>query len=65
MHYNNKLNNKDHLNKKRAATFTAINKIRDLGIDNNNISSEMKSCLYKTYCRPIFYYGIENLFMTG
>ena len=63
-HYNNKLNNKDHLNKKRFATFSAVNKIKDLGIESINISTAMKSCLYKTYCRPVLFYGIENLVLS-
>ena len=41
-----------------------MNRIKDLGIYSNLISAEMKANLYKTYCRPILYYGIENLMMT-
>ena len=36
MFYDNKLSNKDHLNKKRTATFAAINKIQSLGIEKKN-----------------------------
>lgn len=64
MFYDNKLSNKDHLNKKRTATFAAINKIQSLGIEKKITTSKMKSCLYKTYCRPILYYGLENLKLT-
>ena len=61
MHYNNKLDNSDHLNKTRGGTFGAINKIKTLGMESNLTSTELKTCLYKTYCRPILYYGTENL----
>ena len=64
MFYTRKIDNKYHLNKKSSATFNAMNRIKDLGIDSNLISTEMKASLYKTYCRPILYYGIENLMMT-
>jgi hypothetical protein len=61
MHYNYKLDNSDHLNKTRGGTFGAINKIKTLGMESNLTSTELKTCLYKTYCRPLLYYGTENL----
>lgn len=65
INYNRKLNNKDHMNKKRGETFNVINKMRDIGIESDILTSEMKIFLYKTYCRPTLYYGMDQLVLTN
>lgn len=50
-----------HLANKRLSMSRSIYSMFPIGIQGSNMSNDIKSHLIKTYCRPILYYGIENL----
>jgi hypothetical protein len=51
----------EHIEEKVVSTVSAFNSMRKIGITNFSTSSSLKSFIYKVYCRPILYYGVENL----
>jgi hypothetical protein len=56
--------NVEHINKRKRAAFTALMKLKTLGIIDRNLHPTMKGQLYKTYIRPVLFYGLENFFLT-
>jgi hypothetical protein len=51
----------EHVEEKVVSTVSAFNSMRKIGITNFSTSYSLKSFIYKVYCRPILYYGVENL----
>jgi endonuclease/exonuclease/phosphatase family metal-dependent hydrolase len=49
------------IEEKKVSITNAFNAMRKIGIAERETSVNMKTFLYKVYCRPILYYGIENL----
>ncbi|CAF1093555.1 unnamed protein product, partial [Brachionus calyciflorus] len=54
-----RLNEKINLTKRKNSYLIGFNKFKRLGIQDVNVSSEVKLFYYKTYIRPLLYYGIE------
>ena len=52
---------KKHLDAKQKSTSNAFNSLRKVGITCRYTNYDVKSFLYKVYCRPILHYGVENL----
>jgi hypothetical protein len=57
----NNLKCDEHIEQKRTSTVNAFNSLRKVGITDINMNPSLKAFMYKVYCRPILYYGIENL----
>jgi hypothetical protein len=51
----------ERIEEKVVSTVRAFYSMRKIGITNILTSSSLKSFIYKVYCRPILYYGVENL----
>ena len=58
---NSKLNSSDHIDERRSNTVKAFNALRKTGITDFCVNPDVKSFMYKVYCRPILFYGIENM----
>jgi len=56
-----KLKSHGHIEEKTVSITNAFNALRNVGITEKDTSVSMKTFLYKVYCRPILFYGIENL----
>ena len=52
---------KKHLDSKKKSAGSAFNSLRQVGITSRYTNFDIKSFLYKVYCRPILHYGAENL----
>lgn len=63
IYLNEKMNNTTHLEKKRIATQIAMAKLKK-SLINKSTDPEIKVQLYKTFCRPVLYYGLESLSLT-
>ena len=62
---NQKNNNKDHLQERRIKAWASYHKLKnDIDIENKKMSLNLKIHLFKSYIRPIIYYGLENLHLT-
>lgn len=57
----NKLNSSLHLDKMRINMIKSMYNLNMIGLSSLKMNYETKSTLYKTFMRPILYYGIENL----
>jgi uncharacterized protein YggL (DUF469 family) len=57
-HITSDLSSATHANKKRLATLITINKLKKSVLKGSTCVS-MKVQIYKTFCRPILYYGAE------
>ncbi len=55
------LKNNLHLEKRRSKSLAAFFILRELGLTSKCISIKMKAQMYKTFIRPVLYYGLENL----
>ena len=55
------LNDKTHLANKQIATQRSSYKIKSVGLQSSKVAGYIKSHMFKVYCRPVMYYGIENL----
>ncbi|RNA19764.1 RNA-directed DNA polymerase from mobile element jockey-like [Brachionus plicatilis] len=52
---------KEHLRERRLSTWRAFHMLKtNLNLNSKEISPKLKAHLFKTYIRPIMYYGIEN-----
>ncbi|RNA41230.1 RNA-directed DNA polymerase from mobile element jockey-like [Brachionus plicatilis] len=52
---------KEHLRERRLSTWRAFYLLKtNLDICSKDISPKLKAHLFKTYVRPIMYYGLEN-----
>jgi hypothetical protein len=51
----------EQIDEKVINAISAFNSMRKVGIADKETSAVLKSFLYKVYCRPILYYGVENL----
>ncbi len=58
---NSKLNCSDHIEERRSNTIKAFNALRKTGITDLSVNPDLKSFMYKENCRPILFYGIENM----
>ncbi|CAF0803697.1 unnamed protein product, partial [Brachionus calyciflorus] len=54
-----KLDERLNLNKRKNAYLCGFNKFKRLGIQDLNVSTEIKLYYYKTYIRPLLFYGFE------
>jgi hypothetical protein len=52
--------NTDHIKRRKKAAYGALAKIGVLGINSEIMHPNMKGHLYKTFVRPVLYYGLEN-----
>jgi sporulation protein YlmC with PRC-barrel domain len=60
---NKKNNNKDHLNERRINTWRAYHSIKkEIGLEKKEMKPELKAFIWKSYIRPIAYYGLENVY---
>jgi len=57
----NDLRNDLHLNKRRNKSLAAIHLLRAHGLNSRLMHPYLKAQLFKTYIRPILYYGLENI----
>jgi hypothetical protein len=57
----NNLKSEGQISEKSVSSINAFNALRKVGIAEPEVRAYMKSFLYKVYCRPILYYGVENL----
>jgi exonuclease III len=55
------LRNNLHLEKRRTKSLAAFFILKELGLTSNCISIKMKAQMYKTFIRPVLFYGLENL----
>lgn len=52
---------KEHLRERRLSTWRAFYLLKtNLDLKSNKICPQLKAHLFKTYVRPIMYYGLEN-----
>ena len=58
---NNLLNDKEHLQIRRAKMTKSIYQLVPAGIMDASMDNKLKVKLISTYCRPVLYYGIENM----
>ena len=56
----NFLHIKTRLDKHRNMPF----KLNEAGLFNGKLNSQIKSFLYKAFCRPVMNYGLENTFIS-
>jgi hypothetical protein len=60
---NKKNSNKDHLNERRINTWRAYHSInKEIGLEKKEMKPELKAFIWKSYIRPIIYYGLENVY---
>ena len=59
LHFDSKLNWKEHITKKRKQTVLKAKEINWLTGRNSNLSLENKLLVYKAVIKPIWTYGIE------
>jgi hypothetical protein len=57
---NDRMTNTTHLDSKRKAAIRSSYLMSKCGIESMKMNPRVKAFLYKTYCRPIMLYGIEN-----
>jgi hypothetical protein len=50
-----------HLNKRRNKSLAAIHLLKTHGLNSRLMHPYLKAQLFKTYIRPILYYGLENI----
>jgi exonuclease III len=55
------LKNTLHLEKRRSKALAAFFILKELGLTSGCISIKFKAQMYKTYVRPVLYYGLENI----
>jgi hypothetical protein len=53
----------EQIAEKKLSTIRAFNALRKVGIASREMSASMKTFLFKVCCRPILYYGAENLIL--
>lgn len=56
-----KLKSHTQIDEKKVSINNAFNALRKVGIADKETSVNVKTFLYKVYCRPVLLYGIENL----
>jgi hypothetical protein len=61
---NSYLSNVDHLKERKHKLLKATYLLNRIGIRNPKLRPYLKGFLYKTYCRQIMYYGLENYPLT-
>ncbi len=57
------LKNSLHLENRKNKALAALQQLKSHGMTSHRIQIPMKIQMYKTYIRPIIYYGIENLLL--
>jgi hypothetical protein len=58
---NSNYKNTCHIKNRKMAAHTAIAKLTNLGFTTANVNYNMRGFLYKTFVRPLLFYGLENL----
>jgi hypothetical protein len=53
----------EQIAEKKLSTIRAFNALRKVGIASREMSASIKTFLLKVYCRPILYYGAQNLIL--
>lgn len=56
----NTIDEKAHVKKRTSKAFSALNKIRLVGLIDQELKPETRAYLFNTYVRPIVHYGLEN-----
>ena len=56
-----KLKAHTQIEEKKESITNAFNALRRVGITDKEAKVRLKTFLFKVYCRPILYYGVENL----
>lgn len=56
--------NLEHLNLRKRKAMAAVMKLKSLGLIDNSIHPITKGHIYKTYIRPVLFYGLENSYLT-
>ena len=51
--------NKQHIQKRKAAVFSSLGNLISTGVINEQMNVYVKMSLFKTYLKPLLYYGIE------
>jgi hypothetical protein len=57
------MKNVDHCDIRRSKLLKAYYASKKMGTDSYEIDPNMKSQLYKTFCRSILFYGLESLYL--
>ena len=57
--------NKQHIQKRKIAVFSSLGNLISSGIINEQMDVFIKMSLFKTYLKPLLYYGIELLDING
>ena len=57
---NERLSNSEHLTKRKQGTMARLKEINDI-FGSSNMHPQLKIFLYKSYARPILYYGFEAI----
>ena len=55
--------NDKHIQKSKQKTVLSLIKLNKIGINNENTCPYLKSQMFKTYIRPVLFYGIENVYI--
>ncbi|CAF0871417.1 unnamed protein product [Brachionus calyciflorus] len=58
-----RLNSKTQFNSRIKLFNLAFQNLKRCGIVSNAVDTYIKLCFYKTYTRPMLYYGMDNLVM--
>jgi len=56
--------NFEHLKTRKNKLINMTYMLNNKGMDSKYLGDELKSFLYRTYCRPVLNYGLENTFMS-
>ncbi len=56
----NKSNDKKHIIQRKNKALSAINKLRLVGLISSKLSIYTRAHLFKTFIRPVLFYGIDN-----
>ena len=54
-------NSKTHFSSRIKLFTLGYHSLKKCGITSDIVSTDVKLCFYKTYIRPMLYYGVENL----
>jgi hypothetical protein len=59
---NDKMSSTDHVSKRIVGTMARIKELDDT-LNASSLPPNMKVFIYKTYARPVLYYGLENMIL--
>ena len=58
------LQNKEHIKSRKQSILAAATKLRKLGLNSKEMSLEVKTFLFETYCRSTIQYGLSSGYNT-